>query len=92
MSVSAYLVLAIGLAVLLVAIAGISLWKHKKSGMGSIQLLGARAHAQTDLDPEGAVLVAGELWRARSFDGTPIAANEPVEVVQIQGHLLLVKR
>ena len=70
----------------------ISLWKHKKSGMGRIQLIGALALAQTDLDPEGAVLIAGELWRARSFDGTTIAAHSEVEVVQAQGHLLLVKR
>ena len=92
MSVFAYLLLAVGLAALFLATASISLWKHKKSSVDSIQLLGARAYAQTDLDPEGSVLVAGELWRARSFDGTTIAADEAVEVVQIQGHLLLVKR
>lgn len=92
MSASAYLLLALGLAALFLAIAVISLWKHKKSSMGPVQLLGARAHAQTELNPEGAVLIAGELWRARSLDGTSIAANEQVEVVQVQGHLLLVKR
>ena len=92
MSVSAYLLVAVALAALFLAIASISLWKHKKSGTGSLQLLGARAHAQTDLNPEGAVLVAGELWRARSLDGTTIAAHSQVEVVQLQGHLLLVKR
>lgn len=92
MSASAYLLLALGLAALLLAIVSISLWKHKKSGIGRIQLLGARAYAQTDLDPEGAVLIAGESWRARSFDGTTIAAQAQVEVVQVEGHLLLVKR
>ena len=92
MSASAYLLLALALAALFVAIAGVSLWKHKKSGMGLVQLLGAKAYAQTDLDPEGDVLIAGELWRARSLDGTKIAAAEQVEVVQVQGHLLLVKR
>jgi membrane-bound serine protease (ClpP class) len=92
LSASAYLLLALGLAAIFLAIAGFSLWKHKKSSMGRIQLLGARACAQTELDPEGAVLIAGELWRARSLDGTLIAANEQVEVVQVQGHLLLVKR
>ena len=92
MSASAYLLLALGLAALFLAIAVISLWKHKKSGMGPVQLLGASAYAQTELNPEGAVLIAGELWRARSLDGTSIAANEQVEVVQVQGHLVLVKR
>lgn len=92
MSAFSYLLVALGLAGLLVSIAGISLWKHKKSGKGRIQLLGARGLAQTELDPEGAVLIAGELWRAQSFDGTKIAAQERVEVLQVQGHLLLVKR
>lgn len=92
MSAFAYLLLALGLAALFLAIGGISLWKHKKSGTGRVQLLGATAYAQTELDPEGAVLIAGELWRARSFDGTSIAADQQVEVVQVQGHLLLVKR
>ena len=92
MSASAYLLLALALALLFLAIVGVSLWKHKKSGMGRVQLLGATAYAQTELDPEGSVLIAGELWRARSVDGTSIAADEQVEVVQVQGHLLLVKR
>lgn len=92
MSASAYLLLALGLAALFLAIVGILLWKHKKSGVGRVQLLGATAYAQTALDPEGAVLIAGELWRARSFDGTLIAAEEQVEVVHVKGHLLLVKR
>lgn len=92
MSALSYLLVAIGLAGLSLSIAGISLWKHKKSGIGRIQLLSARGLAQTDLDPEGAVLIAGELWQARSFDGTKIAANEGVEVLEVQGHLLVVKR
>jgi membrane-bound serine protease (ClpP class) len=86
----AFLIIA-GLALLITGTV-ISLWKHKNSGMGRIQLLGAVALAQTDLDPEGAVLIAGELWRARSVDGTTIAAHSQVEVVQLQGHLLLVRR
>ena len=92
MSAFAYLLLLLALAALLLTILAVSLWKHKKSGIGRIQLLGVSAYAQTDLDPEGAVLIEGELWRARSFDGATIAAHEHVEVVQVQGHLLLVKR
>jgi membrane-bound serine protease (ClpP class) len=79
------------IATLLIATAIISLWRHKKSGTGRIQLLGARAIVQSDLSPEGAVLIAGELWRARSLDGTTIAVNQQVAVVQVEGHLLLVK-
>ena len=69
-----------------------ALSRHKKSGTGRIQLLGAEAYVQSQLNPEGAVLIDGELWRARSEDGTSIAAHEKVEVVAIDGHLLLVKR
>jgi membrane-bound serine protease (ClpP class) len=92
LSAFSYLLVAVGLAGLFLSIAGISLWKHKKSGIGRIQLVSAQGLAQTDLDPEGTVLIAGELWQARSFDGTKIAANEGVEVLEVQGHLLLVKR
>jgi membrane-bound serine protease (ClpP class) len=40
------------------------------------------------LDPEGYVLVHGELWRARSTDG-PIPAGEPVEVTGLGAELVL---
>lgn len=80
----------------LLAVAGgavvFALWRHKQSGMGQVELVGVKALVQTELTPEGAVLVKGELWPARSFDGTSIAANERVEVAGIEGHLLLVKR
>ena len=89
---NSYLFLALALLALLVIVAVISLWKHKKAGIGRIQLLGAAGIVHTDLDPEGAVLIQGELWRARSIDGTTIAAQQPVEVVGVEGHLVLVKR
>jgi len=60
--------------------------------MGPIQLLGAAGIAHTDLDPDGAVLIKGELWKARSIDGTTIAAQQDVEVVRVEGLLLLVRR
>ena len=50
---------------------------------------GARAssasagEAETDLDPEGWVLVQGERWRARAAE--PVAAGEPVVVVSVDG-------
>ena len=92
MSASTYLLLGLGLAALLLAIAVISLWKHKKSGTGRIQLLGTPAIVHTQLEPEGAVLIDGELWRARSLDGTTIAVKERVRVVRVEGHLVIVKR
>ena len=92
MSASTYLLFGLGLAALLLAIAVISLWKHKKSGTSRIQLLGAPAIVHTELEPEGAVLIDGELWRARSLDGTTIAVKQRVRVVRVEGHLVIVKR
>ena len=92
MLTTTYLLLAIGFLALLIIVSVISLWKHKKAGIGRIQLLGAAGVVHTDLDPEGAVLIAGELWSARSIDGTTIPAQQPIEVVRVEGLLLLVKR
>ncbi|HEU4477152.1 MAG TPA: NfeD family protein [Pyrinomonadaceae bacterium] len=89
---STYLLLALGLLALLIIVSVISLWKHKRAGIGRIQLLGATGVVHRDLDPEGAVLIEGELWSARSIDGTTIPAQQPIEVVSVKGHLLLVKR
>jgi membrane-bound serine protease (ClpP class) len=91
-SASTYLLLLFGLGSLLALVVVISLWRHKKSGTGAVRLVGKQAIAQTDLTPEGSVLIDGELWRAASLDGTTIACQEEVEVTQIEGLLLIVKR
>ncbi len=57
-----------------------------------LSLIGSSGLISTELNPEGAVLVGGELWRARSIDGMRIAPQTTVQVVDLQGHLLLVKR
>jgi membrane-bound serine protease (ClpP class) len=80
------------LVLILIIAALIALSRHKKSGSGRIQLLGAEGVVESKLDPEGTVLIDGELWRARSLDGTSIADPARVEVVAVDGHLLLVKR
>ena len=80
------------LLVTLVALALMALSRHKKSGTGKIQLLGAEGLVQAELKPEGAVLIKGELWRARSSDGLNIAVQERVEVAAVDGHLIVVKR
>ena len=69
----------------------LALLRHKKSGTGGIQLLGAEGVVQSELDPEGTVLIEGELWRARSLEGTSIVGPVRVEVVAVDGHLLVVK-
>lgn len=81
------------------------LWRHKKDGTGEVNLLGALASVEESLSPEGAVLVRGELWRARLKRSDDAAeAVEPddhrsltvergshVRVVGVSGYLLEVK-
>jgi membrane-bound serine protease (ClpP class) len=87
--VSITFILGAILAVLAVVAA---LSRHKKSATSEIQLIGSSAQVDSPLGPEGTVLVRGELWRARSADGTEIAPHTIVEVVGLSGHLLLVRR
>ena len=74
----------------LVIVAAMS--RHKKSATSEILLIGSRAQVDSPLVPEGSVLIHGELWRARSADGSNIASHTTVKVVGLSGHLLLVQR
>jgi membrane-bound serine protease (ClpP class) len=68
-----------------------ALWRHKKSGAGVIKLMDETGWVDTLLDPEGTVLVHGELWRAKSSDGSVILSRRSVRVVGFQDHLVLVR-
>lgn len=83
-------ILGICLGLLVAVLAAVS--RHKKSATGKLSLVGSSAFVALELSPEGAILIRGELWRARSTDGTRIAPQTTVQVVGLQGHLLLVKR
>jgi membrane-bound serine protease (ClpP class) len=52
-------------------------------------LIGMLGEAKTDLQLEGTVQVAGELWSARST--SPIQADAPVRVVGREGFILEVE-
>ncbi|RJX19784.1 MAG: nodulation protein NfeD [Ammonifex sp.] len=54
-------------------------------------LIGYDGVARTDLDPEGTVLVAGEIWRAVAAEGK-IERGEKVKVVQTEGISLKVSK
>ena len=77
--------LASGLAVVLIVVA---LSRHKKSGMGDVDLIGAVAKVQTSLTPEGSVIVRGELWRARSRTGASVERGQTVRITGASQHLL----
>lgn len=74
-----------------VSLVVVSLWRHKKAGAGEVKLIGEQGRVETRLDPEGTVIIAGELWRARSNNGEAIDAQARVRVVGMQGHLVLVE-
>lgn len=80
--------LLLGLAVVLI-IAAAS--RHKKAATGKLNLMGATASVETTLEPEGSVLVHGELWRARSLAGLTIERGCKVRIVGASDHLLEVE-
>ena len=68
----------------------IALYRHKKASSGSIHVVGEVGEVASELIPEGTVLVHGELWPARSGDGSTLDARTRIRVVRVEGHLLVV--
>jgi membrane-bound serine protease (ClpP class) len=62
--------------------------RHKKAATGELDLVGATALVETALEPEGSVLIRGELWRARSRTGARVERGCRVRVVGASQHLL----
>ena len=85
--VAASLLVVIALAGLCIAAAS----RHKKGARGSLDLMGRGGVVEKELRPEGAVMVGGELWPARTRDGRTGALGARVRVVGTSGHLLLVE-
>jgi membrane-bound serine protease (ClpP class) len=84
----ASLILA-GLLIAIVWLAALS--RHKKASTGRLNLLDAVGMVETTLQPEGSVLIRGELWRARSRLGECLERGRSVRVVGASGHLLEVE-
>jgi membrane-bound serine protease (ClpP class) len=64
---------------------------YRPSVTGSSAMVGRLGVARTALQPEGQVLIDGELWRAVSRDGG-VGAGEAVQVTAIDGLTLTVTR
>jgi membrane-bound serine protease (ClpP class) len=89
--VSTGVALAFALALaLLFGYAAAKIWQVRRTRpqTGQEELLGQIGRVRTALDPEGYVLVHGELWRARTVDG-PVQAGETVEVLGLDEGLVL---
>ena len=67
--------------------------RHKRGARGDVKLIGRVATIERDLLPEGAVLVAGEVWPARSHSGLSLTREgcARVRVVGVAGHWLEVE-
>ena len=69
----------------------LALYQHKRRASGKLQLIGEIGAVNDALDPEGTVIVGGELWRARANDGSRISTRTQVRIVGFDGHLALVE-
>lgn len=67
-----------------------ALSRHKKGAMRELDLMGRIGSVVAALQPEGAVLVDGELWRARVRSGGELARGR-VRVVGARGVVLEVE-
>ena len=84
-------VVAATVAVFTLAISAGVRAQRQPAATGAEGLLGETGVARTLLDPEGQVLVQGEIWRAVA-QPPPIGAGEPVRVVGLEGLTLKVTR
>jgi len=69
----------------------VALYVHKRNSTGDIKLVGEIAQVDTKLDPEGTVIVGGELWRAKAKNGAHVSERTRVRVVAFIDHLALVE-
>ncbi|HKC64416.1 MAG TPA: NfeD family protein [Pyrinomonadaceae bacterium] len=82
------IVLFSGLVVVLIIIAAS---RHKKAATGELELIGAIGLVETRLEPEGSVMIRGELWRARSRAGATVDRGQKVRVVGASDYLVEVE-
>jgi membrane-bound serine protease (ClpP class) len=64
--------------------------QRRTAKTGAEGLVGVRGTADTDLDPEGWVMVQGERWRARAAER--VTRGESIEVVSMEGLALRVRK
>lgn len=84
------LLLLLGVSFVVVCIAVAAWLHHRKGAGGELRLEGRVGVVVNPLEPEGAVLVDGELWRARARSGVRIARGR-VRIVGARGHWLEVE-
>lgn len=61
-----------------------------KATKKTLDLIGKVAIVQTELSPQGAILVNGDLWLAMTNENQSISVGSKVYIVKMEGHLLQV--
>jgi membrane-bound serine protease (ClpP class) len=64
--------------------------QRRRAQTGAEGLVGLRGTAETDVDPEGWVIVQGERWRARAAER--VARGEGIEVLSMEGLQLRIRK
>ena len=86
-----YLLAILGTMALIVAAVVAVLWLHKRSANRNPSLIGRNGSVDRPLNPDGFVIIRGEIWRARSVDGSLIASPNAIRVVGTDDLFLLVE-
>jgi membrane protein implicated in regulation of membrane protease activity len=85
-----FILLLAGAAFIIACVIVAAMSRHRKSAGRPLRLEGRVGVVLEALEPEGAVLVDGELWRARARGGVGIARGR-VRIVGARGHWLEVE-
>lgn len=94
LQVSIPLVVGVALltAALAIAVLGFAIRsQRKKVETGSEGLIGQIGKVRSELNPEGMVFVAGELWKAVAEGGVTVPRGEEVEVIGVKGLQITVR-
>ena len=65
---------------------------RRKPVTGQDRMIGLKGRVTKTLSPTGNVAVEGEHWKAKSVNDDVIGADESVEVMEVNGLILLVSR
>ncbi|HEV2881071.1 MAG TPA: NfeD family protein [Pyrinomonadaceae bacterium] len=85
-----FILLLVGAGFIIACVVVAAMSRHQKSAGRPLRLEGRVGVVLEALEPEGAVLVDGELWRARARGGERIARGR-VRIVGARGHWLEVE-
>jgi membrane-bound serine protease (ClpP class) len=94
LAISGWVIAPVALITLLFVVVVVrAAWRahHQRPVSGKIGMIGLGGKAIGTLDPEGQVMVYGEVWRAEAVR-PPIEAGQPIRVVDVQGLKLTVEK